>query len=54
MTGNGHNTLEELAAFAMQSLPGEEAASIKAHLDSCPECRASLNGQSTVDGLLRV
>jgi anti-sigma factor RsiW len=42
MTGNGHNTPEELAAFAMQSLPGEEAASMKVHLDSCPECREEL------------
>jgi anti-sigma-K factor RskA len=43
MTGNGHNTPEELAAFAMQSLPGEEAASMKVHLDSCPECREELS-----------
>jgi anti-sigma-K factor RskA len=43
MTGNGHNTPEELAAFAMHSLPAEEAASMKAHLDSCPECREELS-----------
>ncbi len=35
MTGNGHNTQEELASYAMQSLPVEESASIRAHLQTC-------------------
>jgi anti-sigma-K factor RskA len=42
MTGNGHNTQEELASYAMQSLPVEESASIRAHLQSCAPCRAEL------------
>jgi anti-sigma-K factor RskA len=42
MTGNGHNTQEELAAYAMQNLPVEESASIKAHLQTCADCRAEL------------
>jgi anti-sigma-K factor RskA len=42
MTGEGHNTQEELASYAMQSLPVEESASIGAHLQSCAPCRAEL------------
>jgi anti-sigma-K factor RskA len=42
MTGNGHNTQEELASFAMQSLPIEETASIRTHLQSCALCREEL------------
>ncbi len=42
MTGNGHNTQEELASYAMQGLPVEESASIRAHLQSCADCRAEL------------
>jgi hypothetical protein len=42
MTGNGHNTQEELASYAMQSLPVEETASIRTHLQSCAICRAEL------------
>jgi anti-sigma-K factor RskA len=42
MTGNGHNTQEELASYAMQSLPVEETASIRAHLQTCATCRAEL------------
>jgi Anti-sigma-K factor rskA len=42
MTGNGHNTQEELASYAMQGLPVEETASIRAHLQSCAVCRAEL------------
>ena len=42
MTGNGHNTQEELASYAMQSLPVEESASIRAHLHTCAECRTEL------------
>ena len=37
MTGNGHNTQEELASYAMQSLPVEESASIRAHLQTCAD-----------------
>ena len=42
MTGNGHNTQEELASYAMQGLPIEESASIRTHLQSCALCRAEL------------
>ncbi len=42
MTGNGHNTQEELASYAMQSLPVEESASIRTHLQSCASCRTEL------------
>jgi anti-sigma-K factor RskA len=42
MTGNGHNTQEELASYAMQNLPVEESASIRAHLQGCAPCRAEL------------
>jgi anti-sigma-K factor RskA len=42
MTGDVHNTQEELAAYAMQSLPEGEAASIKAHLQTCESCRRQL------------
>ncbi len=42
MTGNGHNTQEELASYAMQSLPVEESASIRAHLQTCAACRTEL------------
>jgi anti-sigma-K factor RskA len=42
MTGNGHNTQEELASYAMQGLPAEESASIRAHLQTCLPCRIEL------------
>ena len=42
MTGNGHNTQEELASYAMQGLPVEESASIRTHLQGCRACRAEL------------
>ena len=42
MTGNGHNTQEELASYAMQNLPVEDSASIRAHLQGCAECRKEL------------
>ncbi len=42
MTGNGHNTQEELASYAMQGLPVEESASIRTHLQGCVQCRAEL------------
>jgi len=42
MTGNGHNTQEELASYAMQGLPPEESASIRAHLQTCAQCRTEL------------
>jgi anti-sigma-K factor RskA len=43
MTGNGHNRQEELASYAMQNLPVEESASIRAHLQACAECRTELS-----------
>jgi anti-sigma-K factor RskA len=42
MTGNGHNTQEELASYAMQNLSPEESASIREHLQSCAPCRTEL------------
>jgi anti-sigma-K factor RskA len=42
MTGDGHNTQEELASYAMQNLPLEESASIKEHLQNCAPCRTEL------------
>ncbi|MGC2402295.1 MAG: anti-sigma factor [Acidobacteriaceae bacterium] len=42
MTGNGHNTQEELASYAMQSLPSEESTSIRMHLQTCADCRTEL------------
>ena len=42
MTGDGHNTQEELASYAMQNLPLEESASIKEHLQLCAPCRTEL------------
>jgi hypothetical protein len=42
MTANQHNTQEELASYAMQNLPVEESASIRAHLQSCATCRDEL------------
>jgi anti-sigma-K factor RskA len=42
MTGNGHNTQEELASYAMQNLPPEESASIREHLQTCAPCRTEL------------
>jgi anti-sigma-K factor RskA len=54
MTGNEHNTQEELASYAMQNLPVEESASIRAHLRSCAECRnelAQVSGDLALLGL---
>jgi anti-sigma-K factor RskA len=42
MTDQGHNTQEELASYAMQNLPVEESASIRAHLQSCVPCQKEL------------
>jgi anti-sigma-K factor RskA len=43
MSGNEHNTQEELASYAMQNLPVEESASIRAHLQTCAPCRDELS-----------
>jgi hypothetical protein len=42
MTGNEHKTQEELASYAMQGLPVEESASMRAHLQACVQCRTEL------------
>ncbi len=42
MTGNEHNTQEELASYAMQNLPVEESAFIREHLQNCAPCRKEL------------
>ena len=47
MIDNGHITQEELASYAMQSLPVAESASIREHLQGCDLCRAELAEVST-------
>jgi hypothetical protein len=42
-----HNTLEELALYAMQSLPAEESAPIGVHLQTCTVC-GTVFGQVSV------
>jgi anti-sigma-K factor RskA len=42
MSGNEHNTQEELASYAMQGLSPEESASIRTHLQTCADCRTEL------------
>jgi anti-sigma-K factor RskA len=40
---NGHPIrAEEFELFALDIFPGEESASIQAHIDSCPECARKL------------
>ncbi len=42
MISSAHNTQEELAFYAMQSLPLEDSASISQHLQTCLQCRTAL------------
>jgi anti-sigma-K factor RskA len=42
MISSAHNTQEELAFYAMQSLPVEDSASISQHLQTCLQCRTAL------------
>ena len=44
---NPHNTLEELALYAMQSLSADESARIGMHLQTCTPCRTDF-GQVSV------
>lgn len=37
-----HISQEDLALYSMQALSPAESAEVKAHLNACPECRASL------------
>lgn len=39
MTSKVHNTLKELALYAMQGLPVEESAAVGTHLQICSACR---------------
>ena len=39
MTERAHISPEDLSLFAMQALSPEEAAAVRAHLESCEECR---------------
>jgi len=39
VTGKAHNTLKELALYAMQGLPAEESAAVGTHLQICSACR---------------
>jgi anti-sigma factor ChrR (cupin superfamily) len=40
--GNACNRSMEVAAYAMQALPPDEAAAIEAHIASCPQCQHEL------------
>jgi anti-sigma factor ChrR (cupin superfamily) len=40
--GNACNRSAEVAAYAMQALPPDEAAAIEAHIASCSQCRHEL------------
>ena len=54
MTGNEHISQEDLALYAMQSLPPEESAAIRAHLNACAACRdelAELSGDLSLLGM---
>jgi len=42
LDGNGCNQSAQVAAYAMQALPPDEAAAIEAHMTSCAECRQEL------------
>ena len=42
MTDSRHIPQEDLALYAMQALTPEESAYVRAHLDTCPECRGEL------------
>ncbi len=42
MTERDHVPQEDLTLYAMQALPAEEAAAVRAHLETCAECRAEL------------
>ncbi len=45
MTVQDHDAIEELLpAYALGSLEAAEAVAVESHLDSCPDCRASLAG----------
>jgi hypothetical protein len=49
---NPHNTLEELALYAMQSLSVEESASIAMHLQTCTPCRTDYGQVSVLLALM--
>lgn len=41
--GDGHEAIrDDLAAFALDALPAEEAAEVRSHLEVCESCRARL------------
>jgi len=42
MISGAHKTQDELAFYAMQSLPVEDSASISQHLQTCLQCRTAL------------
>jgi hypothetical protein len=42
MTDREHIPQEDLALYAMQALSTEESAAVRAHLESCAECRAEV------------
>jgi hypothetical protein len=43
---------ESLGAYVLDQLPDEERATLKAHLDGCPECRAEVESLAVVSRLL--
>ncbi|HET6170801.1 MAG TPA: anti-sigma factor [Terracidiphilus sp.] len=42
MNERDHIPQEDLTLYAMQALPAEETAAVRAHLETCAECRAEL------------
>lgn len=42
MTERDHVPQEDLTLYAMQALPAEESAAVRAHLEKCAECRAEV------------
>lgn len=42
MSERDHIPQEDLTLYAMQALPAEETAAVRAHLETCAECRAEL------------
>lgn len=52
MTDGAHISQEDVALYAMQSLPADESAAIRTHLASCALCRSELAETSGDLGLL--
>jgi anti-sigma factor ChrR (cupin superfamily) len=42
------NQLEQVAVYALQALPPQEARSLELHIESCPECHEELRSMRSV------